>query len=84
MENKELQNLEDIAQFAKEDGGKHIIESTKSIVVSTVEILANGYQEKSRDELVSLCARLQAHLSLYQLLTGIDDQIEQIKKLFEK
>ena len=84
MENKEIENLESIASFATQDGAKVLVEASKSVVMGTLEELANSYKEKSRDELVSLCARLQANLSLYQLLTGTDDQIAAIKELMQQ
>ena len=84
MENKEIENLESIASFSKQDGALVLIEATKSVVIGTLDELANSYKDKSRDDLVSLCARLQANLNLYQLLTGIDDQLEAIKELMKQ
>lgn len=84
MENKEIVNLQSIASFSKQDGALVLIESAKTVVMSTLDELANTYKDKSRDELISLCARLQANLSLYQLLIGIDDQIEAIKELMKQ
>ncbi len=84
MENKEIENLESIASFATQDGAKVLVEASKSVVMGTLEELANSYKEKSRDDLVSLCARLQANLSLYQLLIGTDDQIAAIKELMKQ
>lgn len=84
MEQKELDNLQSVASFTKEDGGKYIAETTKSVTVSAIEELVNTYKEKSRDEIVSIIARIQANLSLYQLLSGIDSQIEAIKELLKQ
>ena len=84
MEQKELDNLQSVASFAKEDGGKYIAETTKSVTVLAIEELVNTYKEKSRDEIVSIIARIQANLSLYQLLSGIDSQIEAIKELLKQ
>lgn len=84
METKELENLEEIATFAKTKKSKVLVESAKSVVMSSIEELANNYKEKSRDELVSVCAKLQANLSLYQLITGIDTQIVAIKEVLEQ
>ncbi len=84
MENKEIENLEKVAELASNEGGKYLIEATRSVLIGTIEEIANSYKEKDRDALVSLCARLQANLSLYQLLTGIDTQIDAIKQLMEQ
>lgn len=84
MENKEIEKLESIASFASQDGGIQLIEATKVVVMNTLDELSNTYKDKSRDELISLCARLQANLSLFQLLSGIDDQIKAIKEVLEQ
>jgi hypothetical protein len=83
-EEREISDLRALATTAKDEGGKILINGAKAIIVATVDELANTYKEKTRDDLISLCARLQANLSLYQLLSGVDDQIEAITALYDE
>lgn len=83
MDKKELSKLESIKSFSETDGGKYVSDTAKDVVINTVHLLANGYQDKTHTELISMCAKLSANLSLYQLLTDIPEQIEAIKKLYK-
>lgn len=82
MDKQELEKLENIKAFSDTEGGKYVSATAKEVVLNTIQLLSNGYQEKSHIELVALCAKLSANLSLFQLLTGIEDQIEAIKELY--
>lgn len=84
MDPKELEKLENIKTFSETDGGKYVADTAKEVVLNTVEILANNYQDKSHTELISLCAKLSTNLSMFKLLTNIEDQIEAIKALYTK
>jgi len=83
MDKEELKNLEKIKTLSQTEGGQYLISVSKDIVVSTVDILSANYKDMTRDELVSLCAKLNESLGTYKLLTGINDKIESIKKLYE-
>lgn len=84
MDKKELERMESIKIFSETDGGKYVSDTAKDVVLNTVQLISNSYQEKSHTELIALCAKLSANLSLFQLLTGIEDQIEAIKELFKE
>lgn len=84
MDKQELEKLENIKAFSETDGGTYVRDTAKEVVLNTVQILSSSYQDKTHTELISLCAKLSANLSLFQLLTGIEDQIEAIKKLYEQ
>lgn len=83
MDKEELNNLEKIRTLSETEGGQYLISVSKDIVVSTVDILSANYKDMNRDELVSLCAKLNESLGTYKLLTGIDDKIEAIKELYK-
>lgn len=83
MDKKELEKLENIKVFSETDGGKYVANTAKEVVLNTVELLANSYQDKTHTELISLCAKLSTNLSMFKLLTNIEDQIEAIKELYK-
>lgn len=83
MDKDELKKFEKIKSLTETEGGKYIQDTAKEVVVNTVHILANSYSEKTHTDLISLCAKLSSNLSMYQLLTGIEDQIEAIKSLYQ-
>jgi gamma-glutamyl phosphate reductase len=84
MDKEELKNLEKIKTLSQTEGGQYLISVSKDIVVSTVDILSANYKDMTRDELVSLCAKLNESLGTYKLLTGINDKIESIKELYKE
>jgi hypothetical protein len=84
MDKNELEKLENIKAFSETDGGIYVRDTAKEVVLNTIQMLSNTYQEKTHTELIALCAKMSANLSLFQLLTGIEDQIEAIKELYEQ
>lgn len=84
MDKKEKANLEKLLELSKSEGGKYLIENQKKVVMSVVDNLANNYQDRTHSELITLCAKLSANLSLLQLLSGIDKQIKAIEEVLEE
>lgn len=81
---KQLQDFSDLTVLAESATGLKLIEDTKTVIKTIVGQLAYSYKDKSHIELVCLCASLQANLSVFELLTGIDEQVKQIEALYEK
>lgn len=84
MDKKELENLEKLKELSESVGGMYLVDRQKEIVIGIVDNLANSYQDKTHTELITLCAKLSANLSLLQLLSGISQQIQQIKELYKE
>jgi len=84
MDKKELENLEKLKELSESVGGMYLVDRQKEIVIGIVDNLVNSYQDKTHTELITLCAKLSANLSLLQLLSGITEQIQQIKELYNK
>lgn len=84
MDKTELGLLADIKKMSLTPGGQGIIAMTKKIVTTKVSILANGYKGKTHEELIELCADLNANLDLYLLLTGADKKIKAIEEILEE
>ena len=84
MDKKELEKLEGLKYLSETDGGKYLIQNCKELTVANIEELVNSYQTKTLVEIQALCAKIQANLSMYRLLTGISEQVESIKKLYEE
>lgn len=83
MDKKELSNLEDLKIYSETAGGLYIKNTTKDVVVNTIANIVNNYKTLPHQELIALCSSLNANLSMYQLLTGVEDQIESIKQVYE-
>lgn len=79
----ELKSLRTIKDVKDLEGVQTLTKELKEIVVTTVGTLASGYFTKNDTELRALCATLLANLTLYQRITGIDNQIEAIEKALE-
>lgn len=84
MDKKELENLEKLKELSESVGGLYLIEKQREVVIGIVDNLANSYQDKTHTELITLCAKLSTNLSLLQLLSGITEQIQQIKELYKQ
>lgn len=84
MDKKEKANLEKLLELSNSEGGKYLIETQKKVVMTVVDNLANNYQDRTHSELITLCAKLSANLSLLQLLSGIDKQIKAIEEVLEE
>lgn len=84
MDKKELEDLEKIKELSESQGGMYLKDTCREVVINTVDILSNTYQEKTHIELLSLCAKLSANLGLYRLLSNTTEQIEAIKKILEE
>jgi hypothetical protein len=84
MNEKELNNLEDLKVYSESAGGLYLRNSAKEVALNTIQQIVNSYQEKTHIELISLCAKLSENLAMFKLLTGVPEQIESIKKLFEE
>lgn len=84
MDKKELENLEKIKELSESQGGIYLKDTCKEVILNTVDIISNTYQEKTHIELISLCAKLSANLGLYKLLSNTSDQIEAIKNILEE
>jgi hypothetical protein len=83
MDKKELGLLEDLKIMTESSGGKYLIEMSKKATMYNIENIANSYQMLNHEELVTKCARLKANLDMYQLLTGVEDQIKAIDELLK-
>lgn len=81
METKHLHKIKD---FTNTEGGEYLKDTTKEVVLNTIQQIINSYGEKSHSELIALCAKLSANVGLLQLLTGVDDQIKAIETLYEQ
>lgn len=84
MDKKQIEQLEDLKVYSETAGGEYIKNISKEVVLNTISVLANSYHEKKYEDLVCLCAKLSANLSMFQLLTGISEQIEAIKELYKE
>ena len=80
---KEINKLSDIKMLTETTGGKQLIGATKELCVNTLIQITNGYKTLSHPELISLCAKLEANYSMYQLLTGIKKQIKGVEELYK-
>lgn len=78
---QEISQLEDLKVYSETAGAEYIKKTTKEVVENNIDNLVNNYKTLSHTEMIALCASISANLSLYQLLTGIKDQIEVIKEL---
>lgn len=78
---KELETLKSLRDIANLPAVKLLILSSKDKVMNTVSLLANTYTDKSEIEVKSLCATLKANLDIYQLMTGVQNQIESIEEV---
>lgn len=84
MDKKELEKLESIKLFTETSDGKVLRDTAKDALINAVYTIANSYDSKTHIELIQMCAKLSSNLSMYQLLTKIEDQIEAIKSLYEE
>lgn len=80
MMDGELKSLKSIQDIKDLEGVQALTKDLKGIVVTTVGTLASGYFDKTEVELRALCATLLANLTLYQRITGVDEQIHAIEK----
>ena len=76
---KDVDDFAALAAVAKTDGGKILVQTLMADVVGAVERLTN-YKGKTLDELISICADLNANLSLVRTLT----RAEKNKKLAQE
>jgi hypothetical protein len=76
---KDVDDFSALAAVAKSDGGKILVQTLMTDVVGAVERLTN-YKGKTLDELISICADLNANLSLVRTLT----RAEKNKKLAQE
>lgn len=76
---KDVDDFAALAAVAKSDGGKILVQTLMTDVVGAVERLTN-YKGKTLDELISICADLNANLSLVRTLT----RAEKNKKLAQE
>lgn len=83
MDKKELDNLKDISELSKTAGGMSLIENSKKVCIDIIGNISNNYINLDEVYLKTLCARLNINLSMYQLLTGIDDNIKAIEELLK-
>lgn len=83
MDKEELKKLESLKTLSETPGGEYLINNCRDLTISNIEELVNSYQSKTLVEIQALCAKIQANLSMYKLLTGIGEQVEAIKKLYE-
>lgn len=81
---EEIKKLHKIKDLTLTEGGKELATLQKELVINQVAELSNSYQTKTHAELIALCARLSANLGLLQILTGVDEQIKAIEKLYEE
>lgn len=81
---EKLSDFGDIKQMLETPGGKKIVEDLRTIAINITHTLTNSYKQVTHIELIGLCAKLEAHISLLQLLTGIEDQIKEIESLYPK
>lgn len=83
MDKKEIEKLEDLSVMSKTPGGIFLITSSKQTCINIIEQISNNYSSMNEVEIKTLCSKLNANLSMYQLLTGIDNQVESIKELLK-
>lgn len=83
MDKEELGKLEDLKTYSESTGGKYLIDSSKQTCMNLITNISNSYLTLDEIALKGLCAKLAVNLDMYQLLTGLPNQIESIKKLFE-
>jgi hypothetical protein len=81
---EELVNLEKVYQLSSTPGGKYLAEVTKTAVFTTINTLIHNYKDMSRDELVSLCAKLSEQIGILELFTGTEDKIKAIEELYKE
>jgi len=84
MDKNELEKLESIKLYTETSDGKVLRDTAKDSIINAVYSIANSYDSKTHIELIQMCAKLSSNLSMYQLLTKIEDQIEAIKSLYEE
>jgi hypothetical protein len=81
---EEIKKLNKLRDLSNSEGGKELIASHKELLINLTSEIINSYSTKSHIELISVCAKLSANMGIYQLLTGIESQIEAIEALYEE
>lgn len=84
MDKKELENLEKLKALSETVEGEYLRNLAKETVINNINALANSFSEKEHKDLIVMCANMKANLSLFQLLSGVTEQIEAIKNLYEE
>lgn len=83
MDKKELENLEKLQELSQSVGGEYLRNLSRETVINNIDALVNSYMDKDHKDLIVLCATIKANLSLFQLLSGVTEQIEAIKELYK-
>jgi hypothetical protein len=81
---QELVKLKALQDVVHLEGVQLLINHAKNAVMNCIGILSSQYFEKSEQELRSLCATLKANLEIYQLMTGLKDEIEVLDSALKK
>lgn len=81
---EEILNLEKLKTLSETEGGQYLIEMAQKTAINTIHNLASNYQTLDRDSMVSLCAKINENLGIIELLTGVNDKIENIRELFKE
>lgn len=76
----ELNKLKSLQDVSHLEGVQLLVERSRRIIINSVDALASSYTDKSEQELRVICATLKANLEIYQLMTGLDSQIEAIEE----
>lgn len=84
MNKKEQEKLELLKGLVETPAGEMLRQTCKETFIIKLDVLLNSYQEKSLVEIQGLLASINANLDMYRLLTGITEQIEEIRDMYKE
>lgn len=84
MNKQEQEKLELLKGLVETPAGEMLRQTCKETFIIKLDVLLNSYQEKSLVEIQCLLASINANLDMYRLLTGITEQIEEIRDIYKE
>lgn len=84
MNKQEQEKLELLKGLVETPAGEMLRQTCKETFIIKLDVLLNSYQEKSIVEIQCLLASINANLDMYRLLTGITEQIEEIRDIYKE
>jgi predicted MPP superfamily phosphohydrolase len=82
--NEEYRKLKALQAVSNLEGVQFLVKQTKDICKNSIDLLANTYAEKSESELKAICATLKANLNIYQIITGVEKEIEALDEILKE
>lgn len=80
-EQEDIDTFNALKTLAQSDGGKILIETLTTDIVSVIGTLETQYKILSHTELIGYCASLSERLALLRTLTRANKNLEDLKKL---